>query len=173
VIPKTFEMYFLDDIKFYVLEREVGNYTLIDGDYFLDRPIQQCTTDIGTEHIYTDERTSEYFVNFLEELGVKDIIPYWKSGYGFYNFGLIQINNFQMKEFMKDYRKLKEWYRNEIDGKHLDRMIHCVEVATCQYLFTLFNIHKGNSYTELKHESDIHLAGLNPKKKWLDPNFKL
>ena len=172
-IPKTFEMYFLDDIKFYVMERETGNYTLIDGDYFLDRPIHQCTTDIGTEHIYTDEPVSEGFIQLLENLGVKDIIPYWETGHGFYNLGLIQINNFQMKEFMNDYQKLKEWYRKEVDGKYLDRMKDCVEVATCQYLFTSFNKHKGNTYSELKHESDVHLYGLNQKKKFIDPNFTL
>lgn len=172
-IPKTFEFYFLDDIKFYVMERETGNYTLIDGDYFVDRPIQQCTTDIGTEHTYHNDLTSQYFNEILVNHGIQDIIPYWENGHGCYNFGLLQINNFQIKEFMSEYQKVKEWYRKNIEGKYLNRMTECVEVATCQYLFTMFNKHKGNTHSELKHESDIHLYGLNQKKKFIDPNFSI
>jgi hypothetical protein len=172
-IPKTFEMYFLDDIKFYVLQHETENYTLIDGDYFLHRPIQQCSTDIGTEHIYTEDKPSEYFNQVLLDQGIQDIIPYWELGHGWYNLGLVQVNNFQIREFMNEYEKVKEFYKEKIEGKYLNRMEHCVEVATCQYLFTLFNKHKGNTYSELKHETDVHLYGLNQKKKFLNPNFEL
>jgi hypothetical protein len=173
VIPGSFEFYFLDDIKFYVMEREVGDYTLIDGDYFLDRPLPQCTTTIGIEHIYQNDHVGERFNNILVEHGIKEIIPYWENGYDTYNLGLVQVNNFQLDEFLEDYRKVKEFYKTKIDGKYLDRMKECIEISTCQYLFTMFNRYKGNTSTELRNKIDIHLNGLNPKKKWLDPNFKI
>ena len=160
-LPKKFEIYFLDDIKFYVIENELDDYTLIDGDLFIDSPIENVSPNIGTEG-YVPHRSNIFYEKYntvLEKEGVKDIIPYWQSSLGYYNLGLIQINNFQYDEFIKDYNKLKEFYKNKIEGIYFNRMDECVEISLCTYFFTLFNIHKRNKHKKLSKPSYIHLCG--------------
>ena len=96
------------------------------------------------------------------QLGNKFIIN-WKSksedSLGYYNLGLIQVNNFQHDGFIKDYNKLKEFYKNKIEGIYFNRMDECVEISLCTYFFTLFNIHKRNKHKKLSKPSYIHLCG--------------
>ena len=140
-LPSDFEIYFLDDIKFYVMENESSDYTLIDGDLFIDSPIKNISPNIGTE-VYISHRAGIHYEKYnrvLESEGVIDIIPYWKSSLGYYNLGLIQINKFQHKEFIIDYKKLKQFYKDKIEGIYFNRKNECVEISLCTYFFTLFN----------------------------------
>ena len=160
-LPKNFEIYFLDDIKFYVIENELDDYTLIDGDLFIDSPIENVSPSIGIEG-YIPHRDNIFYEKYnkvLEKEGVKDIIPYWQSSLGYYNLGLIQVNNFQHDEFMKDYNKLKQFYKNKIEGIYFNRIDECVEISLCTYFFTLFNIHKRNKHKKLSKPNYIHLCG--------------
>jgi hypothetical protein len=166
-LPTNLELYFLDDIKFYVMQTEKSDYTLIDGDYFLNNKIEKIKTDVATEKYYKYDKVGEGFNDIMLMNNVTDIIPYWKNDLGWYNLGLVQINNFQFDEFIEDYEKLKKFYKSKIEGIHLNRIDNCVEVSTCQYLFTLFNLNKNNTYSILEQEGDIHLFGLNNKKEFI------
>ena len=160
-LPKDFEIYFLDDIKFYVIENELDNYTLIDGDLFIDSPIENVSPNIGVE-LYVPHKRGIYYEKYnkvLESEGVEDVIPYWKSSLGYFNLGLIQINNFKSSEFISDYKKLKEFYKNKIEGIYFNRMDECVEISLCTYFFTLFNLHNKNIYRQIRKDSYIHLSG--------------
>ena len=160
-LPSDFEIYFLDDIKFYVMENESSDYTLIDGDLFIDSPIKNISPNIGTE-VYISHRAGIHYEKYnraLESEGVIDIIPYWKSSLGYYNLGLIQINKFQHKELIIDYKKLKQFYKDKIEGIYFNRKNECVEISLCTYFFTLFNMYKMNKHTELLKSSYIHLCG--------------
>ena len=160
-LPSDFEIYFLDDIKFYVMENESSDYTLIDGDLFIDSPIKNVSPNIGTE-VYISHRAGIHYEKYnrvLESEGVIDIIPYWKSSLGYYNLGLIQINKFQHNEFIIDYKKLKQFYKDKIEGIYFNRKNECVEISLCTYFFTLFNMYKMNKHTQLSKSSYIHLCG--------------
>ena len=166
-IPSDFELYFLDDIKFYVIENELEDYTIIDGDFFIDSPIENISPNIGAEG-YVPHRPGIHYKKYntiLEKEGVKDIIPYWQSSLGYYNLGLLQVNNFQYDEFIKDYNKLKEFYKNKIEGIYFNRMDEDVGISLTVYFFTLFNIHKGNTLKKLTKPSYIHLCGPSEKSK--------
>ena len=166
-LPKDFEIYFLDDIKFYVIGNELDNYTLIDGDLFIDSPIDTVYPSIGIEGYVSHRAGIQYekYNKILEAENIKSVIPYWQSSLGYYNLGLIQVNNFQHDEFMKDYNKLKQFYKNQIEGIYFNRMDECVEISLCTYFFTLFNIHKRNTIKKLNKSSFIHLCGPSEKNK--------
>lgn len=166
-LPKDFEIYFLDDIKFYVIENELDTFTLIDGDLFIDSPIENVSPNVGIE-VYVPHKKNIFYEKYnkvLEQEGVKDIIPYWQSSLGYFNLGLVQVNNFQHDEFIKDYNKLKEFYKNKIEGIYFNRIDECVEISLCTYFFTLFNIHKRNQYKKISKNSYIHLAGPDETSK--------
>ena len=69
------------------------------------------------------------------------------------------MNNFQHDEFMKDYNKLKQFYKSQIEGIYFNRMDECVEISLCTYFFTLFNLHNKNIYRQIIKDSYIHLSG--------------
>jgi len=166
-LPSDFDLYFLDDIKFYVIENEFDDYTLIDGDFFIDSPVENVHPNIGTEG-YVPHRKNIFYEKYnkvLEINGVKDIIPYWQSSLGYYNLGLVQVNNFQYDEFINDYKRLKDFYKDKIEGVYFNRKNECVEMSLCTYFFTLFNIHKRNKHTKLSKESYTHLCGPSENSK--------
>ena len=166
-LPKDFEIYFLDDIKFYVIENELDDYTLIDGDLFIDSPIEKVSPNLGIEG-YVPHRAGIHYKKYndiLEKEGVEKIIPYWQSSLGYFNLGLIQVNDFKHQEFISDYNKLKKFYKNKIEGIYFNRKDECVEMSLCTYFFTLFNIHHRNKQIKLSKESYVHLCGPSETSK--------
>lgn len=160
-LSPDFEIYFLDDIKFHVIKNETSEYTIIDGDLFIDSPIPSVFPNIGTEG-YVPHRPGIHYQKYndiLEKENVKEIIPYWNSSLGYFNLGIIQINNFQHHEFIRDYEKLKEFYKSKIEGTYFNRKDECVEISLCTYFFTLFNTYHGNKQIKLSKNSYIHLCG--------------
>jgi hypothetical protein len=161
-LPESFEIYFLDDIKFFVLQNEPPNYTLIDGDYFIDKPIEEVKEDIGIENYIPHSLAYLHYGktnNILEKNNVKDVISYWESSRGYFNLGLLQIQNFKSTEFIEEYSKLKTFYQVNIEGIHLDRLKVTVEISLCQYFFTLFCFSRDITHKIIYHPSHIHLHG--------------
>mgnify|MGYP003685773017 CR=1 FL=1 len=166
-LPPDFEIYFLDDIKFFVIENETDGYTLIDGDLFIDCPIENVSPSNGIE-VYVKHGNNIHYEKYnrvLEREGVKDIIPYWEPSLGYYNLGLIQINNFQREEFTKDYNKLKQFYKDNIEGVYFNREEECVEISLCTYFYTLFNLKKLNTQEQLRKDTYKHLCGPDENSK--------
>jgi len=162
ILPETFEIYFLDDIKFFVLQNEPSNYTLIDGDYFIYEPIDEVKEDIGVENYIPHSLAYLHYGKnnkILQKNKVKDVIKYWETSRGYFNLGLLQIQNFKSTEFAEEYSNLKTFYKNKIEGIHLDRLKSTVEISLCQYLFTLFCFNRDITWIRIQKASHIHLHG--------------
>jgi hypothetical protein len=169
VLPDDFEYYFLDDIKFFVMINETEPFTLIDGDLFLYQALPTIKTDIGVELFSKHHRGIFYdkYNKVLESNGVEKIIPYWKSKLGYYNLGLITINNNEfVKDFYYDYSKLKQFYKETIEGVYFNRESECVEMSLCTYFFTMYCIVNNITYTSYYESTNMkHLSGPNEKYK--------
>jgi hypothetical protein len=169
VLPGDFEYYFLDDIKFYVMVNETEPFTLIDGDLFLYQALPPIETDIGVELFYKHHRGIFYdkYNKVLESNSVEKIIPYWQSKLGYYNLGLITINdNRFVKDFYSEYNKLKQFYKENIEGVYFNRVDECVEMSLCTYFFTMYcMINDITSTSYYKLVSLEHLCGPNEKYK--------
>jgi hypothetical protein len=169
VLPDDFEYYFLDDIKFYTMVNETEPFTLIDGDLFLYQALEPIETDIGVELFSKHHRNTFYqkYNKVLESNGVETIIPYWKSKLGYYNLGLITINNNKfVKDFYFEYNKLKQFYKESIEGIYFKRETECVEMSLCTYFFTMYCVVNNitfTSYKELIHME--HLSGPTERYK--------
>ena len=169
VLPDNFEYYFLDDIKFYVMVNETEPFTLIDGDLFLYQALPTIKTDIGVELFSKHHRGIFYdkYNKVLESNGVEKIIPYWQSKLGYYNLGLITINdNRFVTDFYSEYNKLKQFYKENIEGVYFNRVDECVEMSVCTYFFTMYSmINNITSTSYYKLLSLEHLSGPNEKYK--------
>lgn len=169
VLPNEFDYYFLDDIKFYVMVNEKQPFTLIDGDLFLYQALEPIDTQIGVE-LFSKHYKGIFYEKYnkvLESNGVKELIPYWKSKVGYYNLGLITINDFGfLSDFYSEYNKLKEFYKQNIEGVYFDRTKECVEMSLCTYFFTMYCMDKGISVTSYKELIKMeHLSGPNERYK--------
>jgi len=169
VLPDDFEYYFLDDIKFYVMVNETEPFTLIDGDLFLYQPLPPIKTDIGVEVVSKHCKGIFYekYNKILESNNVKSIIPYWESKLGYYNLGLITINdNRFVNDFYTEYNKLKQFYKENIEGVYFNRVDECVEMSLCTYFFTMYCIVNNITYTSYYETTNMeHLSGPTEKYK--------
>jgi len=169
VLPDDFEYYFLDDIKFYVMVNETEPFTLIDGDLFLYQALPPIKTDIGVEVVSKHRKGIFYekYNKILESNNVKNIIPYWESKLGYYNLGLITINdNRFVNDFYIEYNKLKQFYKENIEGVYFNRVDECVEMSLCTYFFTMYCIVNNITYTSYYETTDMeHLCGPTEKYK--------
>jgi hypothetical protein len=169
VLPDDFEYYFLDDIKFYVMVNETEPFTLIDGDLFLYQPLPPIKTDIGVEVVSKHCKGIFYekYNKILENNNVKSIIPYWESKLGYYNLGLITINdNRFVNDFYTEYNKLKQFYKENIEGVYFNRVDECVEMSLCTYFFTMYCIVNNITYTSYYETTNMeHLSGPTEKYK--------
>ena len=166
-LPSDFEIYFLDDIKFYVLEKELPGYTLIDGDLFIDSPIENVSPNVGIELYIPHKKGIHYekYNSILVQEEVQKVIPYWKDSLGYYNLGLIQVSKFQHQQFVTEYSKLKHFYKEKIEGRYFKRKDECVEISLCTYFFTLFNKHMHNIVAQISKPTYTHLCGPGEESK--------
>jgi hypothetical protein len=169
VLPDDFEYYFLDDIKFYVMVNETEPFTLIDGDLFLYQPLEPIETDIGVE-LFSEHRRNTHYEKYnkvLESNGVDKVIPYWKSKLGYYNLGLVTINNNKfVNDFYTEYNKLKQFYKENIEGVYFNRVDECVEMSLCTYFFTMYCMVNNITTTSYNESTNMkHLSGPTEKYK--------
>jgi hypothetical protein len=169
ILPDDFEYYFLDDIKFYVMVNETEPFTLIDGDLFLYQALPPIKTDIGVEVVSKHRKDIFYekYNKILESNNVKSIMPYWESKLGYYNLGLITINNNRfVNDFYIEYNKLKQFYKENIEGVYFNRVDECVEMSLCTYFFTMYCIVNNITYTSYYETTNMeHLSGPNERYK--------
>jgi hypothetical protein len=169
VLPDDFEYYFLDDIKFYVMVNETEPFTLIDGDLFLYQVLPSFESDIVVEAYKKHYKNTFYekYNKVLESNGVEKIIPYWQSKLGYFNLGLITVNNNRfIKDFYSEYNKLKQFYKENIEGVYFNRVDECVEMSVCTYFFSMYcMVNKISFISYHKFISKKHLSGPNEKYK--------
>lgn len=167
ILPEKFDYYFLDDIKFYVIQVHSRPFTLIDGDLLLDSKLQFEVEKVGIEKFLP--LTGSYYEKYnrvLEKEGVVNVIPFWESYQDSFNIGLIYIpNDFPKQEFIYWYNKMKSFYKEKIEPKYkfLSNSI-CIEMSTCTYLLSLFVKYKNISYFYFNERSKFtHYSGTRLK----------
>lgn len=166
IIPEELELYFLDDIKFYVIEKHTGPFCLIDGDLILKSPIEIDSNTVGVEKHLNYKNSYYYPYNkILDAEGIGGVVDFWEKDQDTFNIGLIHIpENFPKQEFLQIYSEVKSFYKTDIEPKYkfLENNV-CIEMSTCTYLLSLFVNHKGISYvyldstTKFKHYSGTYL----------------
>lgn len=167
LLPNDLDLYFMDDIKFYVLVNENSPYTLIDGDLILNEKLYLNNFTLGFEKIvpYKNSYYSKYN-KLLESVGIENIVPFWKPNQDCFNIGLITVNsNIDFTEFYKTYNKLKFWYKSEIEPKfHFMKDGICIEMSICTYLLSQFVFSKEFKYNIYeRYLSFNHYSGTKQK----------
>lgn len=177
IIDEKHDIYFQDDLKFYVLQKETPPYTIIDGDVILDSKLKIGIENVVYERIIKGDQphtgVMEYILKMIEYLtkyNVKKSFPYWKTFDHSYNLGILHINdNSFVSEFIKEYTKLKNWYKTYVDKVEPKIKKNAViEMATCTYFLSMFL--KVNNFTVgvlNKDNSFTHYYGHNQKVKFL------
>lgn len=161
-IFKNLEYTFLNDAKWYAVEKET-NAIIVDGDLFFNKElIIPNQSEIGFE--YTFENTgdvSKYSTLFLSK-GIKNYIPYWKNGHPSVNTGLMYINNSDIKtKILEEYGKVKEFYSSTFS---LDALINKANkqpsITGSQYFLSQYLIEHNIEYFNFKEYNNFtHLYG--------------
>lgn len=167
LLPTDLDLYFMDDIKFYVLVNENEPYTLIDGDLILNEPIIKNDNGIGFEKIvpFADSYYKKYN-SILEDSGISNVVHFWKPEMDCFNIGLISLySKIDFKEFYDTYNKMKDWYRSSVEPKFsfMKKGI-CIEMSVCTYLLTQYIHYKNIEYrTHDKYLNFKHYSGTKQK----------
>jgi len=162
------EFIFLADLKFYVLEKEQGEFCCIDGDLFLKRDLEIPPSDIGFELEFKDSIALEYSEIFVKH-GIHKIIPYWGLNKFSINLGLMYFNNDEIKnELVSEFKKVQKFYLKKIEPTYnYNQEGKQVSVCGSQYFTSQFLEHRGikpdffNDGNE-NFEKFFHIGG--PKK---------
>lgn len=170
IIPENFELYFLDDIKFYVLEKHPNSFCLIDGDLILDSPLNISSDILGVEkHLNFENSYYKPYNEILDSEGIGNVVEFWDKSQDTFNIGLVHIpQNFPREEFLLTYNKVKSFYKLNIEPKYkfLENNI-CIEMSVCTYLLSLFVHHKNISYLYLDSTTRFnHYSGTYQKYKY-------
>lgn len=80
VLPQ-YDTPFWDVYKIDVLERESGDYCLIDGDILLHDKLPELTADLTIDcfEIKTFKNYYKPTIDLLTELGIKEVVPEWEN----------------------------------------------------------------------------------------------
>ena len=170
ILPTDFDYYFIDDIKFYVLENHPGRFCLIDGDLMLESSIKISPDTLGFEHLLTyDDSYYKPYNEILDFDGISSVVPFWEKDQDASNIGLVHIpNDFPRHEFIELYKNVKSFYKDKIEPKRkfLKKNI-CIEMSVCTYLLSLFVNYKKISYIYLnQHTKFNHFATFPIKHKF-------
>ena len=138
------EFVFLADLKFYVLEKEQGEFCCIDGDLFLKQDLEIPPSDFGFELQFNAPYALEYSKIFVKH-GINNIIPYWGLNKLSINLGLMYFNNDEIKnELVSEFKKVQKFYLEEIEPiYHYNEQNKQVSVCGSQYFTSQFFEYKG------------------------------
>ena len=162
------EFVFLADLKFYVLEKEQGEFCCIDGDLFLKRDLEIPSSDFGFELEFKDQFALEYSKVFIHH-GIHNVIPYWGLNKLSINLGLMYFNNDEIKnELVSEFKKVQKFYLDKIEPIY-NYNEHGKQVSICgsQYFTSQFLQHRGIkpdffNYGNDNFEKFFHIGG--PRK---------
>jgi len=158
------EFVFLADLKFYVLEKEQGEFCCIDGDLFLKKNLN-TNKKTGFEFEFVDFKALEYSEIFKKE-GILDIIPYWEKSESSFNLGLMYFNDDKLKkDLVEEFKKVQNFYLKKIEPKYKFNAKK-LQVSICgSQFFTSSFFHHKNIIPEFfgkdndNEEKFEHIAG--------------
>ena len=100
IVDNKIDTFFQDDLKFYVLSKEKGKYTLIDGDIILDRKLEYHNNNgVEFEKLIKNKPNDDYFLkmrNNLTYYNIQGTLKYWQNFDHTYNLGIIRINKINL-----------------------------------------------------------------------------
>lgn len=171
-VGNNVETFFQDDLKFHVLKNETPPFTLVDGDLLLNNKLIITNEDVLYETILTDNdidwftKSRDYFTRY----NIQSKFKYWKYFNYTYNLGILHINNNSfVNDFLSEYSKLRNWYKNTIHSTipHLKKN-NIVEIITCTYFLSMYLETHNYSINVLdKTNSFNHLRGIDLKIDFL------
>jgi hypothetical protein len=150
VVLEQYDTPFWDSYKIDVLERETGDYCLIDGDIILHNKLPKFTADVTIDCL--EIKTYKYYkptIQLLTEIGIKDIIPEWEDReQNMVNHGILHFKNEEIKKLY-----LQKWkLYGEFIIKHRDKIDDMVYASlTSQYLLLLICNSVNASIEPLSH----------------------
>ena len=173
IVSDSLDIYFQDDLKFYVLENESVPFTLIDGDIILDNELIIGNQDVVFEKKIKDNKNDDYFLKMITHLTnykINNILPYWKVFNHTYNLGIVHVNNNAfVNKFISEYNKLKTWYKETVHKVNPSiKNDFVIEMATCTYFLSMFlELNKFSIGVLNETNSFTHYSGLKEKIKFL------
>jgi len=180
IVDNKIDTFFQDDLKFYVLSKEKGKYTLIDGDIILDRKLEYHNNNgVEFEKLIKNKPNDDYFLkmrNNLTYYNIQGTLKYWQNFDHTYNLGIIRINNNQfVKGFLTEYSKLKDFYKNNIELKNPKlRQSNVIEMATCTYFLSMYLTLNNIPINTLEEINNFtHYSGYIEKLKFLKKYIKV
>ena len=165
IIDSSYDVFFQDDLKFYVLQNENAPFTIIDGDIILDNKLNITNEEVVYEKTVSDVHLFK-MRQYLLDYNVEDYFNYWKNYDYTYNLGIIHINDTKfVNHFIKEYTKLKKWYVTNVESKNPTLKYDTViEMATCTYFLSMFlEVHKYSIGVLNKTNSFTHYSGVKAK----------
>lgn len=108
ILPQ-YQTPFWDSYKIDVLEKETGEYCLIDGDILLHNKLPDMTDDLTIDcfEIKTFKKYYKPTIDLLTDLGVKEVIPEWENReQDMINHGIMCFQNENFKQLY-----LERWKR--------------------------------------------------------------
>ena len=135
-----------DYLKVKVLEDRDDDFYLIDGDVILHKEIPKFQYDIIFDTYETANWKSEYLdtVIKLENLGIKNIIPYWSSERTpIFSTGMVYLHPKFRKEYVKEFKKCNLFINQHksLETFHKD----FISLVGGQFLLTIFCNHNNLS----------------------------
>ena len=173
IIDETYDVFFQDDLKFYVLQNETAPFTIIDGDIILDNKLITTNEDVVYEKLIKDNPNDDYFLKmrqYLIDYNIESHLPYWKNYDCTYNLGIVHVNDISfVSGFIKEYTKLKDWYIKTIESVNSNLKNNVViEMATCTYFLSMYLMLNNKSIGILNNTNSFtHYSGLNQKLELL------
>jgi hypothetical protein len=155
------------NLKLKVLEERTDDFCLIDPDVMLKRPLPTIKDGVMFDTYEIGNWNKEYKNQLiqLDELGIKDYFPFWKSEQRpVINCGLLYIkSNFLKKEFVKNWKLYRNWLLK--NTKPEDINIDSAAMIGEEYLLTLLSEDMGikhyplNDYMGENGKYHIHYFG--------------
>lgn len=147
-----------DYMKVKVLEDRDDEFYLIDGDVILHSILPTPISDIVFDTYETANWLNEYSntVNQLKDLGIGEIIPYWKSDrIAVISTGVFYMNSKYRNAYVSEFKKCNKFIN---DLKHTTEFHKdFISLVGGQFLLTIFTNH--NNLTKLNINNNMGDVG--------------
>lgn len=168
----TYEFYFIDDFKIYLLDKLEQDEILIDVDLFLFAPLKiNNMADLNVD--FKDDTTNKEwytkYLNWCVENGIKKILPTFDEKIKFVpNIGILKIKN---KQLLNDYQNLYYKVRRWILSKD-DKINKQISIILGQYLLGILMCDYIVEYCYTNKNHYVHLSGMTKFEKNIIKDIK-
>ena len=182
LLSKDDKFYLWSEPTFEAISREEGEFIHLDGDVFLNGPLNlpegdvyyDCREDSLYEYYYKDN------IEIFDKYGIGEVFPEWSTEYtGAFNVGLLGFGDDNIKkQFVDRFYKMKEWYYNDFPS---DIKIHLATMTFEEHGLSCFcNKNNYNAVPLSQHNGYLHMFSSRKHipmfvefvRNYLETNFK-